>query len=487
MNNLYALRSRAGLSQQEVADRLAEAAARQGRRGVGVSANTVSRWERGIVVPTPLYRRLLAETFGVTVSALGLSTDRAQRHTPVSSREDPLQQVQMDDEADPRVRRDQEDWRRTRRALNAQRPELARLAAQMYAPSFRVADTGLITRPGWLPAQPVDLGDIRLTYVEDSSDPMLDGTEPETVHVRPRVSLARHYPRYSQAIRDLDRPRLFENRISWRLTDVTWSPSKCAMTFGPGTYFAGVDTYEALAHELAYLALDEHGMLGRNEPAMRDLPFRHLIGDPFDLARRPVLPSIDTLTIRRESGEASFILHQRDPRSVAVAGGMLQVIPSGVFQPSSILPGAAEADFDLWRNIMREFSEELLGNPEHDGDGRPASYDSEVFATLDQARQQGRIHVYCLGIAFDALTLVGEILTVLVIDAEVFDHLAGDFVDRNDEGHLVNLSIPFTQEAIDKVLKDRIAPAGAGCLHLAWQHRDRILALDGISSQRSTI
>lgn len=39
--------------------------------------------------------------------------------------------------------------------------------------------------------------------------------------------------------------------------------------------------------------------------------------------------------------------------------------------------------------------------------------------------------------ALDALTLVGEILTVLVVDADVFDHLAYDLVDRNDEGQVV--------------------------------------------------
>jgi hypothetical protein len=66
-----------------------------------------------------------------------------------------------------------------------------------------------------------------------------------------------------------------------------------------------------------------------------------------------VLPSIDTLTIRTGRDNASFVLHRRDPRRVAVAGGMLHVIPSGVFQPSSIQAGAVGADLDPWRNMMR--------------------------------------------------------------------------------------------------------------------------------------
>jgi hypothetical protein len=38
-------------------------------------------------------------------------------------------------------------------------------------------------------------------------------------------------------------------------------------------------------------------------------------------------------------------------------------MPAGVFQPSTVRSGGHDADFDLWRNIMREYSEECLGNP----------------------------------------------------------------------------------------------------------------------------
>jgi hypothetical protein len=46
--------------------------------------------------------------------------------------------------------------------------------------------------------------------------------------------------------------------------------------------------------------------------------------------------------------------------NVAIAGGMLSVMPTGVFQPASITPTHNSADFDLWRNMMREYSEEFL-------------------------------------------------------------------------------------------------------------------------------
>ena len=43
------------------------------------------------------------------------------------------------------------------------------------------------------------------------------------------------------------------------------------------------------------------------------------------------------------------------------------MIPAGEFQPASVALWDRRNDFDLWRNIVREYSEELLGTPEHDG------------------------------------------------------------------------------------------------------------------------
>jgi len=145
--------------------------------------------------------------------------------------------------------------------------------------------------------------------------------------------------------------------------------------------------------------------------------------------------------------------------------------------PSVVLPGSLETDFSLWRNMMREYSEELLGNAEHDGDGAPVRYDDEPFAWFDRARRDGRIRVWCLGVAVDALTLVGEILTVAVFDADTFDELAKDIVDVNDEGSIVNIRVPFTAAGIADVLDGQgMAPGGAGCIRLAWTHRDRLLS-----------
>jgi hypothetical protein len=96
------------------------------------------------------------------------------------------------------------------------------------------------------------------------------------------------------------------------------------------------------------------------------MPLRALIGDPFDLRRRSVIPDIQTLTLRRDrsTGTATFLLHWRDPAKVATDGGIYGLIPAGEFQPSGIASHDRANDLDLWRNTAREYSEEILGEPE---------------------------------------------------------------------------------------------------------------------------
>lgn len=92
------------------------------------------------------------------------------------------------------------------------------------------------------------------------------------------------------------------------------------------------------------------------------------------------------------------------------------------------------------------------------------------------------MRTYCFGLALDALTLVGEILTVVVIDAEVFDEVFLDLVSANSEGAVIRgddpaaVGLPFTAEVICPLLaSEQLAPAAAGCIALTWRHRQRIL------------
>lgn len=382
---------------------------------------------------------------------------------------------------DPDVSASQQHWLHIRRSIDAHHLRLAQTPAQLYPQSLRVGNTGLIARPDWLWQQPVDLSNITLSLNPTDEPAAVDGTEDHSAHLRPLRVPGIRYHRYSQAIRDVAQPRLFENCPCWRLLQADIKPATGHLHFGLMNCFDAIDTCEAVAPELAATHLVNNGQL--TSPSWRGLQLRMAIGDPFDLRVRRVSMAINTLTIRRDRTGSSVVLHNRSAASVATSGGVISVMPAGVFQPSTVRAADHKSDFDLWRNIMREYSEEFLGNLEHDGDGQGISYDTEPFATLDAARRAGSIRAYALGLALGALNLWAELETVVVIDADVFDAIFANLVKVNDEGTVLRIGrvrptvhVPFTRHIIDELLATgRLAPVAAFSLDKAWTHRDLLL------------
>src|SRR5260370_31825635 len=132
----------------------------------------------------------------------------------------------------------------------------------------------------------------------------------------------------------------------------------------------------------------------------------------------------------------------------------------------------------MWHNMMREYSEEFLGNPEHDGDGKPSDHRQEPFRALDAARNAGKIRVMCLGVGMDALNFVSDVLTVAVFDADVFDDIFDGLVESNEEGTVTSKGqngeqFNFDAATIDRLLNtETMAPSGAAFPSLARQHRE---------------
>ena len=278
------------------------------------------------------------------------------------------------------------------------------------------------------------------------------------------------YLRYSDALRDLAAPAVFENRVTYRLTEAQLisglTPGASRLAFTRGRYFDGVDTGEAAAHEYAATRLGG-----------RPAGLRALIADPCDLRRRPVNLAISTLTLRldRASGRASFLLHWRDPAKVGHAGGLYQVIPVGVFQPSGEAEWNEHRDFSLWRCMIREFAEELGGRSEDYGPG-PVDYDSWPFARhMADALDRGQIRAWCLGLGTDPLTYATDLLTVVVIDSDVFDELFSLSPRRNAEGSVL-AAREFDAHVIDRIVtSEPVQAAGAAVLRLAWRHREALI------------
>ncbi len=369
-----------------------------------------------------------------------------------------------------------DQWRRVRRYLNGHRHELTQAADHLYPDLDRVRPTSLLCPAGWLPPEPVSLTDVKLKWTPEVAPPRVDGTGPQAQAVRPVGVGGRRFADYADALAALDPPRLLENRICYRLTSLTCGDGAAAMTFGPGTYFAGINVGEAVAHEFAAWR-----MRGTTAPRLADLPLRDLVGNPADLAGRAVNPAISMLTLRRHrDGSMTFLLHHRDSAQVVHGGGLYQVIPVGMFQPSSDTGAAPRNDFDLWRCAVREYSEELLGTPETYGDGTGAfDYHAwPLYQALAKARDDGSLRSYLLGTGVDPLSLAADILAVTVIDADVFDDVFEGLVASNTEGKVLGhdtSGFAFTHGNVERFAsREPMQAAGAALLTLAWQHREQL-------------
>jgi transcriptional regulator with XRE-family HTH domain len=454
-------RTHEGLTQQEAAVRL------------NTTQSRLSKLENGAQVLRDVTElRHIARTFGIPAERLGVLPDHSADARPHASH--------VSDRPGP-IRDGQERWREIRCQLNAHRALLGDLAAELYPAQQRIPGTTVLTSASWMPDGPLDLADINLAWRPEAPTPQLGGKASQSTGVRPLMASGERYNRYSRALRDLARPRLLDNRVSYRLLDVEWAGSRGTLGFNYTSYFDVLDVCEAVGHEFAQAWLNA----GQKRPSFPDLPFRRSIIDPFDLSARPMLPSINTLTIRRDPIEGHrMYLHHRDARSVAAAGGMYHVVPAGVFQPAALAPAHQNNDFSLWRNIQREFSEEFLGNGEHDGNSiDPIAYDTdEPFVSFERARQAGDFRVFACAMVLEPLTLWVELLTVAVIAAPVFDALFSEMVAVNEEGAAVStdasrptVGIPFTAAARERLRTEPLSPISRACIELAWQHRHQLL------------
>jgi hypothetical protein len=375
-----------------------------------------------------------------------------------------------DDQADRAERTPSErEWLRVNAYLRRNRHELAIRAADDYPPEARVAGTPLLATPAWQPAAPVPLTDVRLEFHQEAPPPTVPDAVAVAPDLLPRRADGTQYRRYSDVIADLAAPALFENRSTYRLTDADLAGGDPHLTFTRGRFFDGVDVGGPAAHEYAAARLG----------LRPDQKLRTAIKDPWDLSARPAAIAISTLTLRhdRAAKAATFPLHWRDAARVGHGGGMYQVIPVGIFQPSGEAPWNEANDFDLWRGMLREFAEELLGvDEDHGSETAPIDYDSWPLARrMTDGLGDGRVRAYCLGLGADPLTFALDLLTVVVIDAPLYDDLFGELVSDNAEGTVIKPR-PFDEPTVtDLITRHPVQAAGAALLELAIRHRQAML------------
>jgi len=391
----------------------------------------------------------------------------------------------------------EEEWLRVTAFLNRHRYELAVRAAAGYPPGLRVAGTPLLAPPAWRPPAPVPLDGIRLEFRPDAPRPGVPDLADLAPYALPERADGTRYQRYSDVVAALAAPAVFENRPTYRLIEADLASASGdggpRLAFGRGRFFDGVDAGGAAGHEYAARLGEVTGTVpgpdagGTAAPAAagaRDAAvscaYRAALGGPTGLARRSATMAASALTLRhdRAAGTATFPLHYRHPGRVSHAGGMYQVIPVGVFQPSGEAPWNEANDFSLWRGLLREYAEELLGADEDYGsEEAPIDYDAWPLAkAMTDGLADGRVRAWCLGLGADPLTFALDLLAVVVIDAPLYDDLFGDPVDVNAEGRVIRPR-PFDGPSVTGLLRDApLQAAAAALLTQALAHRATLLA-----------
>ena len=209
-------------------------------------------------------------------------------------------------------------------------------------------------------------------------------------------------------------------------------------------------------------------------------PYQAAIGGPAALTGRVATMATCALTLRydRATGTATFPLHCRQPGKVGHAAGMYTTIPVGVFQPSGEAKWNEANDFSLWRGLLREYAEELLGADEdHGSEHAPIDYAAWPLArAMTDGLADGTVRAWCLGLGADPLTFAPDLLAVVVIDAPLYDNLFGGMVDDNAEGRVIKPRL-FDAPSVTELVRDApLQAATAALLTLALTHRATLLA-----------
>jgi hypothetical protein len=371
-------------------------------------------------------------------------------------------------------------WLNVADSLNRDRYDLAVRAAAGYPPELRVAGTPLLAPSAWRLPAPVPLDDLRLEFRPEEPGPDIPDLAALAPYALPERADGTRYRRYSEVIAALTPPTVFENRPIYRLVEADLAKANGGagprLVFGRGRFFDGMDTGGAAGHEYAAAVTT-----GEIASTAARYPYRAALGGPTGLARRSAPMATSALTLRydRSAGTATFPLHYRQPGKVSHAGGLYQVIPVGVFQPSGEAPWNESNDFSLWRGLLREYAEELLGADEDYGSEQaPIDYAAWPLArAMTDGLADGRVRAWCLGLGADPLTFALDLLAVVVIDAPLYDDLFGGLVDTNAEGRVIRPRL-FDEASVTDLLTDApLQAAAAALLTLALDHRATVLGL----------
>ncbi len=276
-----------------------------------------------------------------------------------------------------------------------------------------------------------------------------------------------------------ERPMLEDDPI-YQLVQFDSVEGRPRFTCSRNTYFAHMDNCELLHFEFARAIMRRLLKSSRWSKSTtlksKHLPLRSAL-DAFAFDNRCVGIGISTILIEKRGSESRFLKHQRAKNATSEGMGTEHVVPAGTFQPRRRMAPQDDPDFSIYRNILRELGEELLGREE-------MQHVQREFEDITQQPRielyhelilEGKAKVFFLGWGLDPLTTKAEILTAMVVDVREREKKEAE---RNfkDSWEGVHGDLPFVKNEVDLFVNGGMTqPAGAGCAKLAWEHKEQIL------------
>ncbi len=242
----------------------------------------------------------------------------------------------------------------------AKQQELVSAAKSYYdSLGIRWTTTGrhFVTKEDWYLDAPLPLNEANVNYKTSTLQPEQCQYE-SSVPYWPDAPDGSPIGRYSEAISSYNPPKessLWTDNVSYRLAQLDRTDSGgFDLTVAPMSYFDGYDCWAVLEYES--LRRLEAGQTFQG-------PYRDAMGDPLDFKKRNVAAGLSVLTVRGDPqlGD-SYYLHLRGSED-ATLPNMYGAVTVGEFQPSSKGPQAFKKDLSLWKCILREYAEEMLGHP----------------------------------------------------------------------------------------------------------------------------
>lgn len=362
----------------------------------------------------------------------------------------------------------------TRSFLIDARRLLSSIALEYYKQKEKgfAYDFPLLIKDGWIPESPIELSKIQLswrTQKDKITPPILKSFPAEDSY---QENIKKFYPEVK-----------LENRFAYKLSDIHLSNGLFDLVFSPSQYFDYFNTCEALSYEFCWILLEKHK---KNLP-LKNLNFSNMrfpLRDDiniFDFTNRSTVAGINTLLIvlnKNKIGDHYYYFHKRQSKELAEAMNTFHVVPAGTFQPDGFNDNFHGRDFDLFRNILRELAEELLGKDELSNIIKDEKNFMEEYPICEYVSlfKDSNAKVFFLGLGLDPLTTKPEILTCIAIDgSKVGREINLNFKDNYEGEHFM---VPFTKEGIRKYLQhENTLPAGAACLAIVEKQYESFVNL----------